>query len=727
VKSSGRPRKHDLFYLIGLGLLIAAGVIAVGIQHSGWVVHRNLHGGPIRVNDWVYITGDNLDPALNRFSGRPGQLDSQDEDGGITIRYQLQRSPAKAELRKIPRGTAVYHCPSQQEGVDGQFMGTIRIWNGGEDKPLQEQTIHDAELGDTVTVEIKDLDRWLFEQFDFGRLKNELEDIPSGVKDIVLDAVAERRVAILLAAINRVNYALRVPLRDEHLPEQSRVEAWQDLLKSINSDSALKRIKDKMPEPLEGEPPILSLENIAKVGRQFLPIKVWSHRVADRNFKKLTLTLNGIALSGITPLNAYNQAEQIHQVRPSFQEDMYEWARFYLGRRQVDPAASDGINDQAKANQNAWFRLIGRPAFRLPCNVTLKLVDQELELPTKISTQARDEECRFYLIGIEPWKFVAAVILFLGIILFLVWLAKTTNILRDSSGRVRADGLEPVSLAKTQMAFWFIVIACAFAFLWVTSGEYNTFNSTCLVLLGIGSVTALGAALIENPVPVFLVKSSLGEPRRRIGTEVATAIIARLTRISELLDDPLSQQHLLNLLAKLLKGRDEDDRHSYPPAQRDQIALLKEQLETKWKMKGEFLPSIVTEDDDEAIIAFAKTLMPIVQVSGQQAKQPLSDLQRVAAELDRLALQEREFRTMPSTAWKRLFADWLAEGFNDKYNFHRFQMLAWTLLLGFVFIAKVLGDRAMPEFNALTLGLLGISAGTYLGFKAKEQEAPHKT
>jgi hypothetical protein len=44
-------------------------------------------------------------------------------------------------------------------------------------------------------------------------------------------------------------------------------------------------------------------------------------------------------------------------------------------------------------------------------------------------------------------------------------------------------------------------------------------------------------------------------------------------------------------------------------------------------------------------------------------------------------------------------------------------MLAWTMLLGFIFVAKVLDDRTMPEFSPMTLALLGISAGTYLGFK----------
>lgn len=44
-------------------------------------------------------------------------------------------------------------------------------------------------------------------------------------------------------------------------------------------------------------------------------------------------------------------------------------------------------------------------------------------------------------------------------------------------------------------------------------------------------------------------------------------------------------------------------------------------------------------------------------------------------------------------------------------------MLVWTLILGFVFVAGVVSDRKVPEFDTATLALLGISAGTYLGFK----------
>ena len=50
-------------------------------------------------------------------------------------------------------------------------------------------------------------------------------------------------------------------------------------------------------------------------------------------------------------------------------------------------------------------------------------------------------------------------------------------------------------------------------------------------------------------------------------------------------------------------------------------------------------------------------------------------------------------------------------------SFHRFQMAVWTVVLGFVFAVAVYNTLAMPDFSATLLGLTGISAGTYVGFK----------
>jgi hypothetical protein len=58
----------------------------------------------------------------------------------------------------------------------------------------------------------------------------------------------------------------------------------------------------------------------------------------------------------------------------------------------------------------------------------------------------------------------------------------------------------------------------------------------------------------------------------------------------------------------------------------------------------------------------------------------------------------------------------------DGISIHRFQMFAWTLVLGGIFVGSVYTDLAMPEFNVTLLGLMGISSGTYLGFKFPEKK-----
>lgn len=59
----------------------------------------------------------------------------------------------------------------------------------------------------------------------------------------------------------------------------------------------------------------------------------------------------------------------------------------------------------------------------------------------------------------------------------------------------------------------------------------------------------------------------------------------------------------------------------------------------------------------------------------------------------------------------------------DGYGLHRVQMFVWTLALGVIFIAKVATTLALEEFDSTLLALMGISAGTYLGFKLPETKS----
>lgn len=60
-------------------------------------------------------------------------------------------------------------------------------------------------------------------------------------------------------------------------------------------------------------------------------------------------------------------------------------------------------------------------------------------------------------------------------------------------------------------------------------------------------------------------------------------------------------------------------------------------------------------------------------------------------------------------------------------SFHRFQIAAFTVILSFVFIYQVYQSLAMPTFNTTLMGMLGLSAGTYLGLKIPEAKTPTTT
>jgi hypothetical protein len=61
--------------------------------------------------------------------------------------------------------------------------------------------------------------------------------------------------------------------------------------------------------------------------------------------------------------------------------------------------------------------------------------------------------------------------------------------------------------------------------------------------------------------------------------------------------------------------------------------------------------------------------------------------------------------------------DLLSDG--DGPSFHRYQMVLFTVVLAIIFVVKAASTLAMPEFDPTLLALMGISSGTYLGFKVQ--------
>jgi hypothetical protein len=120
------------------------------------------------------------------------------------------------------------------------------------------------------------------------------------------------------------------------------------------------------------------------------------------------------------------------------------------------------------------------------------------------------------------------------------------------------------------------------------------------------------------------------------------------------------------------------------------------------------------------------------QIAGIQAKETITpeDL----SNRDNLSKQLQDYRTRfaqinqqnkaatpPASAGVSggFLRDILSDG--SGYSFHRFQIFAWTIVLGVIFVSSVYNGLTMPEFSATLLGLMGISSGTYIGFKFPEQ------
>ena len=76
-------------------------------------------------------------------------------------------------------------------------------------------------------------------------------------------------------------------------------------------------------------------------------------------------------------------------------------------------------------------------------------------------------------------------------------------------------------------------------------------------------------------------------------------------------------------------------------------------------------------------------------------------------------------KTVKPLASEGFFKDILSDA--NGISFPRFQTAGWTLVLGVIFVVSVYRVLSMPDFDPQLLMLMGISSGTYIGFKFPER------
>ena len=284
--------------------------------------------------------------------------------------------------------------------------------------------------------------------------------------------------------------------------------------------------------------------------------------------------------------------------------------------------------DRVDANKDQWAAFLRRPAHMRTVPLTVGL---------NPGVTFRSEIDSFQLNIYNPVIFWLAAGLFFVLVGLFVWLARRSDVLRESGPPPPAvGGIVPrraYSLARVQMAIWFFVVLVSFILIWIISFGLDTISVSVLGLIGISTGTGLAAAVIDSSKGA----SMLAQRVQLVAED--SGLVAKLTALG---------------LKPLPLAPADVEAQTAAQARRDQIA---------------------------------------------------SDV----ADLD---------RQINTPAHVNFLTDILSDA--NGISFHRFQMACWTTILVIVFLVSVWRDLNMPDFSATLLGLMGISSGTYLGFKFPE-------
>jgi len=357
-------------------------------------------------------------------------------------------------------------------------------------------------------------------------------------------------------------------------------------------------------------------------------------------------------------MNGHLELDEVLEV---FVENLEQWAEThdpnklvpYINGRAIKGNYPDEIHLErgrlifhlqiTQESRDPWIDLLGEPS-STHRPVTLSV---GLENGSAFDT-VYEKENTLPLTVINPLYGIIALLVIAITLVLLLWLCRSTNIIREPGPPPITGKRRPYNLGRAQMAFWFFLIYASYMTIWLITSALDTITASLLALMGISAGTALGEALIDN-------------------------------------------------------GKD--------TARTNQNQELTAQKEALIQTLDEVQPQV-----DAANTSAATTVT-------DQANRDSLNRQLVQGRT-RLSQVEQQLRALTIERSPQVSQGFLRDILSDGsgYSFHRFQIFAWTIVLGIIFISSVYNDLTMPEFSPTLLGLMGLSAGTYIGFKFPEQK-----
>jgi hypothetical protein len=277
-----------------------------------------------------------------------------------------------------------------------------------------------------------------------------------------------------------------------------------------------------------------------------------------------------------------------------------------------------------------------------------------------------------------PWFWIATVVICLVVFVVLGHARRSTT-LRDNLVPQLPPNRQTYSLARCQMAFWFVLIFAAFIFLYILLWDYNTVSTQALALMGISGTTALAAVAVD------VARDSPADAVNRALQALGLTTYADVLRVEE------------------------------------QIGARQSQIETAGN-------DYKTKDTAAKLAETAAAASPGNSQLAEDAKavRTQADAARRLLEQLQAEIQDRQNTLRTYEDKTRLFvSEGLLKDLTTDLNgptVHRIQVLCWTVVLGGVFVVGVYHDLSMPpDFSPTLLALMGISSAGYVGFKYVEK------
>lgn len=184
-----------------------------------------------------------------------------------------------------------------------------------------------------------------------------------------------------------------------------------------------------------------------------------------------------------------------------------DWTLYLNGHEITDLATSTVVDDsehglvfklrRTDKNKANWDEILGSPPLS-GRDVTVAIGHAGAKDAPLLKTRDGDPAAVFRLdILMTIWLVVAALVALAVLVLFAGVAAKT-SILRDDFLSQIPVRQRNFSLGRCQMAFWFVLVAVSFLFLWALLWDYNTINAQALTLMGISVATGLGALMANT-------------------------------------------------------------------------------------------------------------------------------------------------------------------------------------------------------------------------------------